>query len=69
MGLMLLLYVLLRTSLLLVGSDWRFNEWRRQRRSVRAQRQTTRGLLALAQGRWRREEKKHVMPTERKKEK
>ena len=57
MGLMLLLYVLLRISLLLVGSDWRFNEWRRQRRSVRAQRQTTRGLLALAQGRWRRAER------------
>ena len=54
---MLALYFLLRLGLLLVGSDWRFNEWRRQRRNVRAQRQTTRGLLALAQGRWRRAER------------
>ncbi|MCD8531877.1 MAG: hypothetical protein LRY66_11130, partial [Saccharospirillaceae bacterium] len=28
---MLLMYMLLRFSLLLLGSDWRFNEWRRQR--------------------------------------
>ncbi|MDK2779198.1 MAG: heme biosynthesis protein HemY [Pseudomonadota bacterium] len=54
---MLALYLLLRVSLLLLGSDWRFNEWRRQRRNLRAQRQTTRGLLSLAQGQWRRAER------------
>ncbi|WP_420588717.1 heme biosynthesis HemY N-terminal domain-containing protein [Bacterioplanoides sp.] len=50
-------YLLIRSSLLVLGSDWRFNEWRRQRRSVRARRQTTRGFLALAQGQWRRAER------------
>ncbi|MCA6063198.1 heme biosynthesis HemY N-terminal domain-containing protein [Thalassolituus marinus] len=50
-------YALLRFSLLLLGSDWRFNEWRRQRRNQRARRQTTRGLLSLAQGQWRRAER------------
>ena len=54
---MLLMYMLLRFSLLLLGSDWRFNEWRRQRRNQRARRQTTRGLLSLAQGQWRRAER------------
>jgi len=54
---MLLLYILLRLGLMLLGSDWRFNEWRRQRRNLRAQRQTTRGLLSLAQGQWRRAER------------
>lgn len=54
---MLLVYILMRFSLLLLGSDWRFNEWRRQRRNQRARRQTTRGLLALAQGQWRRAER------------
>lgn len=51
------IYVLLRFSLMALGSDWRFNEWRRQRRNQRARRQTTRGLLSLAQGQWRRAER------------
>lgn len=46
-------YLTLRFVLLLVGSDWRLNEWRKQRRSIRGQRQTTRGFLSLAQGQWR----------------
>ncbi len=46
-------YLTLRFVLLLVGSDWRINEWRKQRRSIRGQRQTTRGFLSLAQGQWR----------------
>ena len=50
-------YILIRASLLLLGSDWRFNEWRRERRRVRARRMTTRGFLALAQGQWRRAER------------
>ena len=54
---MIAMYALLRFSLLLLGSDWRFNEWRRQRRNQRARRQTTRGLLSLAQGQWRRAER------------
>jgi HemY protein len=45
-------YLVLRFVLLLIGSDWRLNEWRKQRRSVRGQRQTTRGFLSLAQGQW-----------------
>jgi HemY protein len=45
-------YLVLRFVLLLIGSDWRINEWRKQRRSVRGQRQTTRGFLSLAQGQW-----------------
>ncbi|MFC3681925.1 heme biosynthesis HemY N-terminal domain-containing protein [Bacterioplanoides pacificum] len=53
----LLLYLVIRISLLLLGSDWRFNEWRRQRRRVRARRMTTRGFLSLAQGQWRRAER------------
>lgn len=51
------IYISLRALLLLFGSDRRFNEWRQRRRSVRARRQTTRGLLALAQGQWRRAER------------
>jgi HemY protein len=51
------LYILIRISLLLLGSDWRFNEWRRQRRSQHARRMTTRGFLSLAQGQWRRAER------------
>ncbi|WP_430460655.1 heme biosynthesis HemY N-terminal domain-containing protein [Thalassolituus sp. LLYu03] len=51
------IYLLMRVSLVLLGSDWRFNEWRRQRRNQRARRQTTRGLLSLAQGQWRRAER------------
>ena len=50
-------FILIRASLLLLGSDWRFNEWRRERRRVRARRMTTRGFLALAQGQWRRAER------------
>lgn len=51
------LYMLMRTSMVLLGSDWRFNEWRANRRNQRARRQTTRGLLELAQGQWRRAER------------
>ena len=29
-------YILIRASLLLLGSDWRFNEWRRERRRNRS---------------------------------
>lgn len=50
-------YFVLRTLLVLFGSDRRFNEWRQRRRSARARRQTTRGLLSLAQGQWRRAER------------
>ena len=50
-------YIVLRALLVLLGSDRRFNEWRQRRRSQRARRQTTRGLLALAQGQWRRAER------------
>ncbi|CCK77874.1 Uncharacterized enzyme of heme biosynthesis [Oleispira antarctica RB-8] len=46
-------YLVLRFVLLLIGSDWRINEWRKQKRSIRGQRQTTRGFLSLAQGQWR----------------
>ena len=52
------IYLVIRFSLLVLGSDWRFNEWRRQRRSVRAHRNTTRGFLDLAQGQWRRAERR-----------
>lgn len=45
-------YLILRLILLLIGSDWRVNEWLKQRRSKRGQRQTTRGFLSLAQGQW-----------------
>lgn len=45
-------YLVMRFILLLIGSDWRINEWRKQRRSIRGQRQTTRGFLSLAQGQW-----------------
>ncbi len=45
-------YLVMRFVLLLIGSDWRVNEWRKQRRSKRGQRQTTRGFLSLAQGQW-----------------
>ena len=53
---LLAVYIALRALLVLFGSDRRFNEWRQRRRSLRARRQTTRGLLALAQGQWRRAE-------------
>lgn len=55
--LMVLLYVLMRSFLLLIGRDWHFNEWRARQRSVRARRQTTRGFLALVQGQLRRAER------------
>ncbi|WP_221793189.1 heme biosynthesis HemY N-terminal domain-containing protein [Oceanobacter mangrovi] len=51
------LYFLFRFSLVMLGSDWRFNEWRRNRRTTRARKQTTRGLLSLAQGQWARAER------------
>ncbi|KZY96768.1 hypothetical protein A3746_02865 [Oleibacter sp. HI0075] len=54
---LLAVYIALRALLVLFGSDRRFNEWRQRRRSLRARRQTTRGLLALAQGQWRRAER------------
>lgn len=50
-------YIVVRSILVLFGSDRRFNEWRQRRRSIRARRQTTRGLLSLAQGQWRRAER------------
>ncbi|UTW48244.1 heme biosynthesis HemY N-terminal domain-containing protein [Bacterioplanoides sp. SCSIO 12839] len=51
------MYIVIRASLLLLGSDWRFNEWRKERGRIRARRMTTRGFLALAQGQWRRAER------------
>tara|TARA_R110002167_G_scaffold84254_5_gene229050 strand:+ start:7828 stop:9036 length:1209 start_codon:yes stop_codon:yes gene_type:complete len=58
LGLMLVVvYFLFRFSLVLLGSDWRFNEWRRSRRTARARKQTTRGLLSLALGQWARAER------------
>ena len=51
------IYIVVRSLLVLLGSDRRFNEWRQRRRSLRARRQTTRGLLSLAQGQWRRAER------------
>ena len=54
---LLALYIAVRAILVLFGSDWKFNEWRAKRRSLRARLQTTRGLLALAQGQWRRAER------------
>lgn len=50
-------YFSLRVILIPVGLDWRFNEWRRKKKETIARRQTTRGLLALAQGQWRRAER------------
>ena len=52
-----LLYLLMRLSLVMLGSDWRFNEWRRLRRTGMARKQTTRGLLCLAQGQWAKAER------------
>jgi len=56
-GFVILLYFLFRTGLFLLGSDWRFNEWRRNRKTSRARKQTTTGLLALAQGQWSKAER------------
>ncbi len=53
----LVMYFLFRFSLVMLGSDWRFNEWRRNRKTSRARKQTTRGLLSLAQGQWARAER------------
>jgi HemY protein len=36
------IYIVVRSLLVLLGSDRRFNEWRQRRRSQRARRQTTR---------------------------
>lgn len=58
--LLVLMQWLLRVVFLLLGSDVRFNDWRRQRREQRARMLTTRGLLDLAQGQWRRAEKQLV---------
>lgn len=53
----LALYMLWRFSLLILGSDSGFNEWRKQRRIQRSRRETLRGLLYMAQGQWKRSEK------------
>lgn len=45
-------YLIVRFVLLLIGSDWRVNEWRKQRRLKRGQKQATRGLISLAEGQW-----------------
>lgn len=58
------LYLSARFVLLLFGSDWRFNEWRKRRRLERAQRKGTRGFLNLAQGQWRRAERQLVQAAE-----
>lgn len=51
---------LLSGVFLLLGSDVRFNDWRRHRREQRARLLTTRGLLNLAQGQWKRAEQQLV---------
>lgn len=51
------LYSVWRFSLLIMGSDGGFNEWRAQRRTQRSRKQTLRGLLHMAQGQWQRAEK------------
>ncbi|APR65497.1 hypothetical protein CN03_00350 [Thalassolituus oleivorans] len=56
-GGLIALYWTIRIILIVLQSDGRFNSWRRHRRSVRARHQTTRGLLSLAQGQWRRAER------------
>lgn len=45
-------YLIVRVTLLLIGSDWRINEWRNQQKLRRGKRQATRGLLSLAEGQW-----------------
>lgn len=50
-------YVVLRFVLIVTGNDRRWNDGRQRKKSLRARRQTTRGLLALAQGQWRRAER------------
>ncbi len=57
---LIVLQWLLRAVFLLLGSDVRFNDWRRHRREQRARMLTTRGLLNLAQGQWQRAEKQLV---------
>ncbi|MFP6788619.1 MAG: heme biosynthesis HemY N-terminal domain-containing protein [Thalassolituus sp.] len=56
-GGLIALYWTIRFILIVLQSDGRFNSWRRHRRSVSARHQTTRGLLSLAQGQWRRAER------------
>src|SRR5690554_1876089 len=51
------LYSAWRFSLLILGGDSGFNEWRAQRRVQRSRRETLRGLLHMAQGQWQRAEK------------
>lgn len=63
-GFVLVLYFLWRFSLLILGSDWRFNEWRAQRRHQHARKQTLRGLLNMAQGQWKRAEKVLIQSAE-----
>lgn len=58
------LYMLMRLSLVLLGTDWRFNEWRKQRRNLRARRQTNRGLTHLMQGQWRKAERQLSLSAE-----
>lgn len=50
-------YVALRFLLIVTGNDRRWNDGRQRKKGLRARRQTTRGLLALAQGQWRRAER------------
>lgn len=45
-------YLSVRFVLLLVGGDWRVNEWRNQKRLSRGKKQATRGLISLAEGQW-----------------
>lgn len=50
-------YFIARSTLVLLGSRSWFREWRDERSSGTARKQTTRGLLALAQGQWPRAER------------
>jgi len=50
-------YFIARSTLILLGSRTWFREWRDERSSGTARKQTTRGLLALAQGQWPRAER------------
>lgn len=58
------LYLSARFVLLLLGNDWRFNQWRQRRKLQRAQRKGTRGVLNLAQGQWQRAERQLVQAAE-----
>ena len=50
-------YLAARSLLIVLGSRSWFREWRDERSSGAARKQTTRGLLALAQGQWTRAER------------